>query len=42
MLYTTKQERRVRKRVNDYYGAHEVDTVEIIDENEYRVRLIGG
>lgn len=42
MRYETKQERRVRRRLNDYYGAHEVESIEMIDEDEYRAILIDG
>ena len=42
MECSTKRERQVRRRLNEYYGSHEVDEVDCLDEDTYRARLIDG
>lgn len=42
MRYESNQERRVRRRLNEYYGSHEVDTIQYTGDNEYWARLLDG
>lgn len=42
MIAETRQERSVRRKLNEYYGTHLISTVEKIDDDEYRARLLDG